>query len=523
LLDRVLGLLPLASVAALETVKGVAEKGADSASSNPLAANGTVDRIAGFPTIGELFRSWHKMHVNVGTYRKHTDELRHNVKEDRVFNQHLAMAVGDTIRDLLHELPNDAVPECDQTAVARLIDRASNAFRAAKAEGMAPTEFSEKNLVRIIEAANNDHDVPWGSSGMWCAVVNTIADHAGVGLDESTVHTCAAFCQKHFVRRFFSTIRSDLQMGGAAFASIHLRMMSELVVVARENAASLADVRHDEAKVDAKLDNLCALVSQQGRRILANSRNDPQFRVIETSARWLIGLDGRLARTDGHLSTVDGELHEVYGALNCVFASVRASTRWLRKLSRLSSVFISYKRPEPLVSFRYRLQLPNFDGQAGNNVARTSAPGYGTAKSNRLQKARPTLFTPCNYRQHVLHQYPRCPMVPSYKVSSRLTQMYADLIPVREARQLIDRANALRQDADPEDDTVTLIKQSRLRSPENNAPIDFWIDAFGEAGKYGPRMLAALLLVLDDAQFDEIATRDRRELLDFLRFPVATN
>jgi hypothetical protein len=101
--------------------------------------------------------------------------------------------------------------------------------------------------------------------------------------------------------------------------------------------------------------------------------------------------------------------------------------------------------------------------------------------------------------------------------------MYADLIPVREARQLIDRANALRQDADPEDDTVTLIKQSRLRSPEDNAPIDFWIDAFGEAGKYGPRMLAALLLVLDDAQFDEIATRDRRELLDFLRFPVATN
>jgi hypothetical protein len=31
---------------------------------------------------------------------------------------------------------------------------------------MAPTEFGEKDLVSIVEAANSDHDVPWGSSGM---------------------------------------------------------------------------------------------------------------------------------------------------------------------------------------------------------------------------------------------------------------------------------------------------------------------------------------------------------------------
>jgi hypothetical protein len=121
--------------------------------------------------------------------------------------------------------------------------------------------------------------------------------------------------------------------------------------------------------------------------------------------------------------------------------------------------------------------------------------------------------------RHVLHQYPLSPLVPSHKVSRRIKQMYADLIPVREARQWIDTANSFRQDADPEDSTITLIRQSHLRSPVDNAPIDFWIDAFGEAGRHGPRMLAALLLVLDDAQFDEHAKQDRRRLLEFLRNP----
>lgn len=121
--------------------------------------------------------------------------------------------------------------------------------------------------------------------------------------------------------------------------------------------------------------------------------------------------------------------------------------------------------------------------------------------------------------RHELHAYPRFPMVPSHKISISIKQAYADLIPVREARGLIDQANSFRLEADPGDATVTLIKQSRLRSPEDNPPIDFWIDAFNEAGKHGPRMLAALLLSIDDAQFDEQAKQSRRELLKFLSQP----
>jgi len=120
---------------------------------------------------------------------------------------------------------------------------------------------------------------------------------------------------------------------------------------------------------------------------------------------------------------------------------------------------------------------------------------------------------------HVLHQYPRGPLVPSHKVPLSLKQAYASVIRVLEARQVIDDANSFRQEADPGDQTVTLLKQFRLRAPENNPPIDFWMDAFTEAAKHGARMLAALVLVLEDDQFSERNRQGRQGLLDYLRNP----
>jgi len=120
---------------------------------------------------------------------------------------------------------------------------------------------------------------------------------------------------------------------------------------------------------------------------------------------------------------------------------------------------------------------------------------------------------------HVLQRYPRTPLVPSHKVPLSIKQAFASLIRVTESRQLVDDANAFRQEADPGDAKVTLIQQYRLRSPENNPPIDFWMDAFTEAGKHGPRMLAALVHVFEDDQFPEPAKKDRKALLEFLQNP----
>ena len=135
----------------------------------------------------------------------------------------------------------------------------------------------------------------------------------------------------------------------------------------------------------------------------------------------------------------------------------------------------------------------------------------------------PTEVTPASPApaavRHVLLQYPRAPLVPSHKIPTSVKQAFATLIRPREARQVVDDANAFRQEADAGDQTVTLIKQFRLRSPEDNAPIDFWIDAFAEAGKHGPRMLAALVLVFEDNSFPDNAERECAALLQFLRQP----
>src|SRR5262249_26253412 len=121
---------------------------------------------------------------------------------------------------------------------------------------------------------------------------------------------------------------------------------------------------------------------------------------------------------------------------------------------------------------------------------------------------------------HVLQQYPRGPLVPPHRVPASIKYAYAEFIRDREARQVINDANLFREEADPADSSVTIIKPFRLRSPVDNPLIDFWMDAFSEAGKHGPRMMAALLLVVGDAQFPESTKKDRQKFLAYLRQPT---
>lgn len=118
---------------------------------------------------------------------------------------------------------------------------------------------------------------------------------------------------------------------------------------------------------------------------------------------------------------------------------------------------------------------------------------------------------------HVLLQFPPAPMIQSSDIPYSLKKAYADRIRVREARQVVDDANAFRREADP--GTKFIIDHAKLISPEDQSPISYWIDAFGEAGRQGPRMLAALVLVVPDDLFPADARRDRQRLLTYLRNP----
>jgi hypothetical protein len=110
-------------------------------------------------------------------------------------------------------------------------------------------------------------------------------------------------------------------------------------------------------------------------------------------------------------------------------------------------------------------------------------------------------------------------MVPIHLVSRPLKAAYAETIDPTDAHAVINEANALRLEADPGDRTVTVIKLSKLPPPHFSRTTAFWETAFAEACLHGPRMLAALLLVVPETQFPDDVKAAREKLLKQLRSP----
>lgn len=117
---------------------------------------------------------------------------------------------------------------------------------------------------------------------------------------------------------------------------------------------------------------------------------------------------------------------------------------------------------------------------------------------------------------HFLNRYPRGPIVEGHLINEEIVKAYARLIKSKQAMVYIGKANRLRKEADPDDNTVTILEPYTLLSPTESRPYDFWLDAFDEARRHGPRMLAALLHVLSEEQFNLEAKIARQELLNIL-------
>jgi hypothetical protein len=120
-------------------------------------------------------------------------------------------------------------------------------------------------------------------------------------------------------------------------------------------------------------------------------------------------------------------------------------------------------------------------------------------------------------KAHFLHQFPRGPMVEGHFISEKIIESFAKIINPRQAMLYIDKANRTRREADPNDDSVTILESYTLLSPLETRPMDFWLDAFHEARLHGPRMLAALLMVLSDEQFSEEAKQAKYQLYNYLK------
>jgi hypothetical protein len=115
---------------------------------------------------------------------------------------------------------------------------------------------------------------------------------------------------------------------------------------------------------------------------------------------------------------------------------------------------------------------------------------------------------------HILHEYPLGPLVEPNLIKRTIIDTYARLIPLAESLMVVNEANNFRLEADP--GTPYLIRLHMIQAPATVAAFTFWMEVFDYARLQGPRMLAALLLVVPADMWDERARSDRLDLLNNL-------
>jgi hypothetical protein len=110
--------------------------------------------------------------------------------------------------------------------------------------------------------------------------------------------------------------------------------------------------------------------------------------------------------------------------------------------------------------------------------------------------------------------YPPGPLVPARWMPDSVIDAFADLYhSVQESTRLLNRMNNWLLKEDP---SATSLREGAL--PDiRMGPLDYWFAVFTEARKHGPRMIAALILSVDETLLPEPARKDRNELLRQMR------
>jgi TIR domain-containing protein len=117
----------------------------------------------------------------------------------------------------------------------------------------------------------------------------------------------------------------------------------------------------------------------------------------------------------------------------------------------------------------------------------------------------------------VLHRFPRGPRVPFHLVTDDLVSAFAELLDTRtHANRILNKANQIRREADPDDSTVTILNSGFLPTFGTVGPYAYWQDVFHAACLNGPRMLGSLLLAQPDDLFTAKARSDRAKLFQHL-------
>ena len=117
-----------------------------------------------------------------------------------------------------------------------------------------------------------------------------------------------------------------------------------------------------------------------------------------------------------------------------------------------------------------------------------------------------------------LRRFPLGPAMPpseTVMLLGTLIDKCVELFGPAEAKRIVARANKLRLECGPDTGRRATVEVAKLPLPELNLS-EFWVGAFEQASVKSPRMLAALLLTLEDAPFESDERAEKADVLSRL-------
>lgn len=270
---------------------------ATAAGQNP----GTTGMV--FGVSGGLLAAAGGIWANLYAGRKQKQLDEEEAERNRLFNHDLAKAIARSIATLLVPLTKDAaLPEGERAALRPLAERCQIAWVSIVDKGRPA--FVPLLEGQITEAVRVDPAKPalgaYGTPDLWREVLRELIAASGkpeikdaLGEESETFKRAVKACHEGFARQLFNDLKHDFATKGQAYAAVHLRMMGEMLTLAREQAKGQADLA-------AKVEALTEAVAQRGEEVVAwigqdRETGEKRLTRLRPLTSWLKSIDGRLA------------------------------------------------------------------------------------------------------------------------------------------------------------------------------------------------------------------------------------
>jgi hypothetical protein len=239
---------------------------------------------------------------------------------------------------------------------------------------------------------------------------------------------------------------------------------------------------------------------------------------ITTLAKYLasgIKLDGLHGVLKDYFSLTDDQAYEVLRSESSPENALRIAIAAKGESAHKSLEQLSHALADAYASARHEPTLATYLDDAALS---SSSPASATDINQDVEVLEKVKNRNDEAATHPLHAFPRSPMVEAYLIPIDLVRAYARWANTpTKAREIVEEAIRIRREADEGDADVTVIDQADLPPVTQVAPYEYLQAAFTEARLHGPRMLAALILAVNETHLPQEAKAARQHLLAALK------